>query len=212
MSRLNQEIILALIVSADTFLTAVAYRSSDIKIPVISAFVINVTGALVLTLSLMLSDFIGQFIKPEICSIAGFIILTAIGIVTIFKSIVRTIVRRLSERGCIALKSIGTGIVVKLYLDETSADSDGSQTLSAYEAVALALAGSLDSFSTGLSCGFNEMRPFLAGVLTFLAGFTALALGTLFGKKISSLNHDLSWLGGVFLIAFAVFEFIKSYR
>ena len=34
---MTQEIILALIVSADTFLTAVAYRSSDIKIPIISA-------------------------------------------------------------------------------------------------------------------------------------------------------------------------------
>lgn len=209
---MNQEIILALIVSADTFLTAAAYRSSDIKIPVLSAFVINFTGAFVMTLSLILSDFLGQFIKPEICSIAGFIILTAIGLVTIFKSIVRTLVRKLSERGCIALKTNASGIIVKLYLDDTSADSDGSQTLSAHEALALALAGSLDSASTGLSCGFNDIRPVLSGVFTLLAGFMALALGTLFGRKISSLNHDLSWLGGVFLIAFAVFEFVKSYR
>ncbi len=209
---MNQEIILALIVSADTFLTAAAYRSSDIKIPALSAFVINFTGAAVLTLSLLLSDFIGQFINPEICSIAGFIILTAIGITTIFKSIVRTLVRKLSERDYIALKSNASGIIVKLYLDDTSADSDGSQTLSAHEALALALAGSLDSVSTGLSCGFNEISPLLSGIFTLTAGFIALALGTLFGRKIASLNHDLSWLGGVFLIAFAVFEFVKSYK
>lgn len=209
---MNQEIILALIVSADTFLTAAAYRSSDIKIPALSAFVINFTGALVLALSLMLSDFIGQFIKPEICSIAGFIILTAIGLVTIFKSIVRTIVKKLSQPDEIAFKAGSSGIIVKLYLDDTSADSDGSQTLSVHEAVVLALAGSLDSISTGLSCGFNEINPLLSGIFTLIAGFTALALGTLFGRKIASLNHDLSWLGGVFLIAFAVFEFVKSYR
>ncbi len=209
---MNQEIILALIVSADTFLTAVAYRSSDIKIPALSAFVINFTGALVLALSLMLSDFIGQFIRPEICSIAGFIILTAIGLVTIFKSIVRTIVKKLSQPDEIAFKAGSSGIIVKLYLDDTSADSDGSQTLSVHEAIALALAGSLDSVSTGLSCGFNEINPLLSGIFTLIAGFMALALGTLFGKKIASLNHDFSWLGGVFLIAFAVFEFVKSYR
>ncbi len=207
-----QEIILALIVSADTFLTAVAYRSSDIKIPVISAFVINFTSALMLMLSLLLSDFIGQFIRPEICSIAGFIILTAIGLVTIFKSIIRTLVRKLSERDYIALKSNASGIIVKLYLDDTSADCDGSQTLSAHEALALALAGSLDSVSTGLSCGFNSINAVLSGAFTLIAGFTAIKLGTLFGRKIASLNHDFSWLGGVFLIAFAVFEFVKSHN
>lgn len=209
---MNQEILLALIVSADTFLTAVAYRSSEIRIPLLSAFVINFTGALMLSLSLMLSDFIGQFIKPEICSIAGFIILTLIGLVTIFKSIIRTLVRKLSQPDEIAFKAGSSGIIVKLYLDDTSADSDGSQTLSAHEALALALAGSLDSVSTGLSCGFNEINPLLSGIFTLTAGFLALALGTLFGRKIASLNHDLSWLGGVFLIAFAVFEFVKSYR
>lgn len=209
---MTQEIILALIVSADTFLTAVAYRSSDIKIPVISAFVINFTSALMLTLSLLLSDFIGQYISPDICSIAGFIILTAIGLVTIFKSIIRTLVRKLSERDYIALKSNASGIIVKLYLDDTSADCDGSQTLSAHEALALALAGSLDSISTGLSCGFNSINAVFSGIFTFTAGFTAIALGTLFGRKIASFNHDFSWLGGVFLIAFAVFEFVKSHN
>ena len=209
---MNQEIILALIVSADTFLTAVAYRSSEIKIPIISGFVIIFTGAVTLTLSLMMSDFISGYIEPEICSIGGFIILTLIGLVTIFKSVVRMFVRKLSERGCIALKSSASGIIVKLYLDDTSADTDGSQTLSVREATALAVAGSLDSVSTGLSCGFNGINPFLSGVFTIMAGFLALILGGLFGKKIASLNHDFSWLGGVFLIAFAVFEFIKSYR
>ena len=189
---MNQEIILALIVSADTFLTAVAYRSSEIKIPIISGFVIIFTGAVTLTLSLMMSDFISGYIEPEICSIGGFIILTLIGLVTIFKSVVRMFVRKLSERGCIALKSSASGIIVKLYLDDTSADTDGSQTLSVREATALAVAGSLDSVSTGLSCGFNGINPFLSGVFTIMAGFLALILGGLFGKKIASLNHDFS--------------------
>ncbi|MDE6519415.1 MAG: manganese efflux pump [Ruminococcus sp.] len=206
---MNEELLLALIVSADTFLTAVAYRSSDIKIPIQSAFIINLMGAVVLGISLFLSDFAGHFVNPEICSIAGFIILTTIGLINIFKSIIRTLVRKLSNQDEKAFKMGSSGIIVKLYLDETSADSDGSQTLSACEAISLALASSLDSASTGISCGFNKINPLLSGVYAFAIGFVALAMGTLFGKKIASLNHDFSWLAGVFLIGFAVFEFLR---
>lgn len=206
---MNQEIILALIVSADTFLTAAAYRSSDIKIPAISAFIINFTSAAVLALSLLLSDFIGQFIAPKICSVTGFIILTAIGLTNIYKSIVRTLVKKLSRPDEIAFRAGSSGIIIKLYLDETSADSDNSHTLSVTEAFLLAAAGSLDSASTGISCGFNEINPILSGIFALIAGFAALGLGTVFGKKISSLNHDFSWLGGVLIIAFAVFEFLS---
>lgn len=205
---MKQEILLALIVSVDTFLTAAAYRSSDIKIPIASAFVINFTGAFVLSVSLLLSEFIGQFIAPNICSVIGFIILSLIGITNIFKSIIRTVVKKLSQLDEKAFKMGSSGIIVKLYLDETSADSDGSQTLSAAEAFLLALAGSLDSASTGISCGFNNISPLLSGLFALVAGFTALALGTVFGKKVASLNHDFSWLGGVILIAFAIFEFV----
>ena len=206
---LYQEILLAVIVSIDTFLAAAAYRSSDIKIPMISAFIISLTSAFVLGLSILLSDFIGQFIPPDICHITGFIVITSIGITTILKSLIRSLVRKLSERGELSLKSGSTGIVVKLYLDDTAADFDCSKVLSAAEAAALALASSLDSASTGLSCGFNEINPSISAVSAFISGFIAIILGSFFGKKISSMKCDFSWLGGIFLIGFAIFEFIK---
>ena len=56
-----QEVILALIVSFDTYLVAAAYCNSGIRIPLASAAVINLTGAAVLGLSLLLSDIAGSF-------------------------------------------------------------------------------------------------------------------------------------------------------
>lgn len=201
-----QEIILAVIISIDTFLAAAAYRSGNIKIPLISAIVINAVGAFFLGIALLLSDMLSRFISAEICGIFGFIILTAIGIVTVFKSLIRNLVRRLSQRGELSLHT--NGIVVKLYLDDTAADFDCSKILSPKEAAALALAGSLDSVSTGLSVGFNEINPAISACFAFIAGFAAIILGSLTGKKISSMNHDLSWLGGIALIGFAIFEFV----
>lgn len=205
-----REIFLAVIVSADIFLVAAAYRSSDIRIPPLSALIINLICTFVLGISLVLSEIAGQVINIEICRIIGFIVLTAMGIITVFKSLMRGLVRQLSKRGELSLRHGGSGIVVKLYLDDTAADFDCSKILSPGEAAALSLASSLDSAATGLSCGYSNIDPVLSAIFVFLAGFAAMFLGSFFGKKISSLDHDLSWLGGIMLIAFAIFEFISN--
>lgn len=202
---LLNEIFLAVIVSLDTYLAAAAYCNSGIKIPLLSMSVISLISAAVLGISLEFSDLIGRFVPSEICHICGTVIITAIGIITIFKSIVRSITRHLSEKGEVSVRSGKYGIVMKLYLDETTADFDNSKTLSAAEAAALALASSLDSAATGLSSGFYGINPVIAFVSAFAAGFAAIALGNVTGKKLSSLHHDFSWVGGILLILFAVF-------
>ncbi|MDE6784236.1 MAG: manganese efflux pump [Ruminococcus sp.] len=204
-----QELILAVIVSFDTFLASAAYRAGKIRIPVLSAVVICFLSSLFLAVSLLFSDFLSRIIPIGVCEIAGFIILTSIGIITMLKSFFRALVRQLSQRGELSLRPKSSGIVIKLYLDDTAADFDCSKTLSAREAAALALAGSLDSVATGLSCGYNEINPAISAVFAFIAGFAAIILGGIAGKRAAGMNHDFSWLGGAALIAFAVYEFIK---
>lgn len=205
-----QEIILAVIISIDTFLAAAAYRSGSIKIPMTSAAVIVTVSSASLGLSILFSNFLSDLIPVRICEISGFIILTAIGITTIFKSLIRNLVRRLSQRGELSLHTGSSGIVVKLYLDDTAADFDCSKILSPKEAAALALAGSLDSISMGLSVGCNEINPAISAVFAFIAGFAAILCGSLAGRKIASMNRDLSWLGGAAIIGFAVFETLST--
>ncbi len=96
---------------------------------------------------------------------------------------------------------------MKLYLDDTAADRDHSKILSLGEAAALAAAGSLDSAATGLSAGLTDVRPLYAALFTFIAGTLAIILGNIAGKKISSMNRDFSWTGGVLLIVFALLSF-----
>ena len=40
----------------------------------------------------------------------------------------------------------------------------------------------------------------------FICGGTALFLGSVTGRKISSLRHDFSWAGGLLLIIFVFFS------
>ena len=168
--------------------------------------VINLICAAVLGISLCFSDFIGNYIPASFCHIGGCCIIVFIGILTIVKSIARTLMRRVAERGEMSLKLGKSPLALKLYLDDTAADIDHSKVLSAGEAAALALASSLDSAAMGMSSGFGNISPLIASVLTLLCGFIAVSTGSLIGKKISSLDHDLSWVGGVMLIIFALIE------
>lgn len=203
-----REIILSVIISIDIFLAAAAYRSCGIEIPVSSTIIINAIGAFFLGISLIFSRLLGIIIPENICGICGFVILTAMGILTVFKSLIRNLVRRLSERGELSLHPGSSGIVVKLYLDDTAADFDSSKILSPKEAAALAIAASLDSVSIGLGVGY-EINPVISAIFAFIAGSLAILFGSLTGRKIANLNRDFSWIGGVALIIFAVSEFVK---
>jgi len=204
---LFKEVILAAVVSVDTLLASAAYCGSGIRIPSSSATLINLISSAVLYISLMFSELAMRCIPVEICRISGFIIMTAIGMFAISKSLVRGIVRRISRHGELSLRLGSEGIVMKLYLDDTAADRDHSKILSLGEAAALAAAGSLDSAAMGLSAGLTAVRPLYAALFTFIAGTLAIILGNIAGKKISSMNRDLSWTGGVLLIVFALLSF-----
>lgn len=202
---LEKDLFLAFIVSIDTYLAAAAYCNSGIRIPILSAAVINLLSGAVLFISLRLSGILHEFVSADFFHTLSVGILTFIGAVTIFKSLIRSLSAHLSEKGDISLKMGKSPIVLKLYLDETAADFDNSKSLSAVEAAALALASSFDSAAIGLSSGFAVSSPLSASVCAVFCGFIAILLGNLTGKKISSLHHDFSWVGGVMLILFALF-------
>lgn len=203
------EIFLAVIVSLDTFLAASAYSSSGIKIPRASAATISLISSAMLGISLKFSDFASSYIPEKICFVCSLIVLTAIGIITVFKSIVRSLVKKLADKESFSLKMSSLGIVVKLYLDDTAADFDKSKSLSLTEAAALAFASSLDSAATGLNCGMIGVSPLSASIFAFISGCMAIAAGSLTGRKISSPSRDFSWVGGVLLIVFAVYSYIS---
>lgn len=203
------EFLLAVIISIDILLFAAAYRCSDIRIPLTSAAVIVTLSAAVLGFSLIFSEILNRFIPEEISKVAGLVVLVTVGVITVFKSILRTIVRRLSARGELSMKIGDGGMMIKLYLDDTAADLDCSKVLSAAEAFTLALASSVDAAAVGLCCGYSDISPLLSSAFALVTGSAAIVIGSFAGSRIAAMKHDLSWLGGAAIIAFAVFEFIS---
>ena len=201
-----KEAILAVIVSIDTYIAAAAYCNSGIRIPLLSSLVINLISAAVLGISVCFSETLVTILPADICRISGKCVMTAIGLLTILKSFARTLARRIEKKGELSVKLGRSPLALKLYLDDTAADLDHSKILSAGEAAALALASSFDSAATGMSCGVCDISPVAASVFTFAFGFAALLAGMVTGRKISSLNHDLSWVGGVMLIVVSLIE------
>ena len=201
---MQREFILAFIVSIDIYLAAAAYCNAGIKIPAVSMAVISSISAAVFGLSASFSGYLGNYLSEETVHRAGVFVLILIGSLTIMKSLFKIFKERISENGDILLK-IGKGpVIVRICLDETEADIDHSMVLSAAEAATLAIAGSFDALAIGLGSG--GVNPVIAALFTFLCGLSALFLGNITGKKISALPYDISWIGGVFLILFAVFE------
>lgn len=201
---MQKELFIAVILCFDTYLAAAAYCNSGIRIPAISAGVIAFSGAAVLGISSCFSHILGEVAPAKILHFSGTAILVAIGLLTVFKSVFRRIADSIRKNGGMSLKIGSSPLVFKIYLDETAADIDHSKVLSAAEAGALALAGSLDSAAIGLSCG--DLAPLKASVLTFLCGTAALFLGNITGRRISALGIDLSWIGGIMLIVFAFIQ------
>lgn len=202
------EILITLTVCIDTYLMSVNYNASRIKIPFLSGFVLSLISSVILYISLILAGLFEYIIPVKICSVIGCVILTAIGTFTIFKSIVRGVVGKLSEKGDICIKMSRLGIGVRLYLDETAADSDYSKVLSISESIALALALSADSVAVGINAGFLGARPLRTSLFTFIINIIVIYLGNITGKKISSFKYDLSWLGGLMLILSAIIGII----
>jgi len=203
--KLLKEFILAFIVSIDIYLATAACCNSGIRIPLGSALTIDLFSASVLWLSVTLSDFISRFVSSHTIHIIGTLVLIAIGTMNISKSVMRSIICRLSDKGEISLKMGNLSLFIQLCLDDTAVDMDCSKVLSVGEASVLALAGSLDAAATGLSCGGGGISAGYAFLSAVICGASALMFGAVTGRKISSLHHDLSWTGGLLLIIFALF-------
>lgn len=204
-----RKLLLSVIISIDIFLASVVYGSSKIKIPPLSVVIISSVSAAIFGVSAMISGLLNLIISAEIFRFISFIVLTFIGTTAVLKSLFRSFVRRLSQRGELSWKPGSAGIVIKMYLDDTAVDLDSSKTLSPLEAFTFALASALDSAAIGLSCGGFEAEHLISAIFAFFIGSAAIFLGSFIGSRISSTKHDFSWVGGAALIAFAIFDFVR---
>jgi len=199
-----EALLLAGILSIDLALSAFAYGANRIKIPLVSAHIINFICSGAIGFSFLVGTAIRPFL-PEWLTIAiGFGILFVIGLVRLLDGIIKSMIRKNIDVNK-EFSMFNLKFIVSVYADPEKADSDDSKVLSPMEAVGLAFAVSMDGLALGLGAAFGDINGLLVCLWSLITGIMAIMLGYRLGERlVCKLNFDASWLGGVALIILAL--------
>ncbi len=198
---------LILALSLDTFMASLTYEISKIRIPLKSNLIISFVCSTILIISLFLGNSLSLVIPNAVLKWISFFILFFIGILKIFESQVKKLIKKNSFKSKkINFSFCNLKFILQIYSDYAKADYDKSKNLSAIEAFSLALALSIDGLSAGLA--FNTASEyFLAIFLTSLIINIALIFLAKFLKFIiKNIKFDFSLLGGLIFVVLAFFR------
>jgi len=192
--------------STDAFVSAFAYGGNRINIPFSSVLVVSIICSAILGVSLFFGALVSPFIPRHITSFACFLILFMLGMIKIFDSTVKALIRKQSSlQKDFRFSAFNLKFVLRVYADPREADLDSSRILSPAEAGYLAIALSADGLAAGFGAGLTEADHVLIVLLSLLFSAAAMMLGACAGKKIAKkLALNLSWMGGLLLIALGV--------
>ena len=191
-------LLLAAAVSIDGFAAAIGIGSAGIKLPLRSSVIISFTGTLFLGASVFIGETARTAVPETVCETVSFLLLIAFGIFNLFRNVLK---ERVSGAGN---KKDNPAM---LLFDGTAADKDDSKSISAREAIALAVALSADSAVTGISAGLGRISLPLLCITTFAAGLASIMIGWKLGSiAAKALDADLGWLCGAVLIILAFFK------
>jgi putative sporulation protein YtaF len=164
-----------------------------------------------LALSLFLASVISPVLPPLITKIFCFLILFILGVVKLFDSSIKSVIRK--HKGVtkqLKFSMFNLNFILNIYADPEDADTDRSRDLSPYEAVSLAIALSLDGLAAGFGAGLVNFS--LIGVFAFsiIFGILAILLGCHLGNKVAEkLSVNISWLSGALLAFLGVLKLIS---
>lgn len=199
-----EAVLLVTALSIDAFVASFGYGINKIKIPFISAQVINVVCSSILAIAIFLGVAARAIVPPSVAVGVCFIILFALGTLKLFDSIVKNKIRKNKIQRDVKFKFLNVNFILHIYADPEEADLDCSRTLSPGEAVYLAMAVSLDGLTVGFGAGLVCAQPVLVVLFSLILTFAAVMLGCRLGGKIAKkLKFDLSWLSGAILIGLA---------
>ena len=205
---LAQTAAIAVAISIDALAVAFAYGCKKITIPPSSLLIINLICTAVIGLSFLFGLALVPFIPQGAAAALSFAILFIIGLVKLFDSIAKSVIRKYAKFSkAINLSVFNFKLVMHIYADPEAADVDVSKSISMGEAAVLAISLSLDGFAVGLGAAMMGVSGWMLVVFTLFIGFAALLLGSRLGNAAAHrLKFNLSWLAGVLLIAIAFLQ------
>lgn len=198
-------LLLVLSVSIDSFIASISYGSSKIKIPLISALIVDLISSSMLGISLILGSLLQNYISITTAKVFSFSILFFLGFYRLFEGLLKSYINnKAKDSPPLHFRLFDFNFVLQVYANETKADIDKSKVLSYKEAIYLAVALSLDSLAVGFGSSLILINYIEVFVLSIIIGILAILFGSYIGKRFAEITTlDLSWLSGTMLIILA---------
>lgn len=176
-------LLLIIALSADAFTAGFAYGADKVKIPSLSAVIVDALSDLLLISSLIIGNLFKAYIPPKATSFLSFAILLVLALVKIFDNSLKKTIRE--------------------------ANGGNIEVLSPAEALSLGFALSADSAAAGIGAASLEVPRPLTAILTFLIGMIAVCGGCRLGGLLASKSEfNFSAVGGFLLLLLAFSKLI----
>ena len=184
---LINSILLALSSSLDSLGIGITYGIKNMKISKISRLILFTISCFVSFSSILLGNFINNFISNSFANLIGCSVLVFIGVSMIFKSI-----------------SNSNNVKNNYY------DFNNSNLIDPRESIALGFALSLDSLGIGISYSLTDSTSFLFPIFIGIFQVVFLNSGIFISKKIKNISNIpdfvCSLISGMLLILFGIFR------
>lgn len=203
-------LLLVLSVSIDSFIASISYGSSKIRIPLISALIVDLISSSMLGISLILGSLLQNYISITTAKVFSFSILFFLGFYRLFEGVLKSYINnKVKDSHSLNFKLFDFNFVLQVYANETKADIDKSKVLSYKEAIYLSVALSLDSIAVGFGSSLILINYIQVFIVSIIIGILAILLGSYIGKRFAEITElDLSWLSGTMLIILAFLRVI----
>lgn len=206
-----EAILLVTALSIDAFVASIAYGTNKIKIPFYSVATINVVCTLLLGISLYFGSVVREVIPGSFVGLMGVLILLGLGVYQLFEGVFKSLIQKyLIEDKKVNFRLFHFKFVLQIYVDEIKADIDQSRRLNAKEALALAVALSVDGLAAGFGSALGNINYTQILLLSLVFHMAAVWMGVWVGQRLArKIKINMSWVSGVILITLALVRLIR---
>lgn len=204
-----EEIFLVLALSIDAFICCFSYGINKIAIKFPSKIVISLICTAFTGISMLAGIALDGILSENSGKIISFIILISLGIIKLFDSIIKSIIKKSVINKNIHFSMLSLKFTLNIYASPIEADVDKSANLSPIEAASLAIALSLDGLGVGLGVGLMGYNIITVVLMSLVFTILAIISGEQLGKKLSKVSkHDWSFVSGIVIIVLALIKII----
>ena len=197
-------------VSLDSFAAGFAYGANKIKINLRCVLLINIICCAIIGASFLFGSILKEYISGTSADTASFAILFLLGVAKLLDGFTKSLIKKHTDLSReIKFSLLNFNFILKLYAAPEDSDADLSKNISPAEAASVAVALSLDGIAVGLGAALGGTNWLAVVLFSLVTGILAVISGRRIGEAAAHrLNFNLSWIGGIVLIALAFTRFL----